>query len=116
MTLLQVAAVVGVSTLLVVAGAACGSGSTTTTSAASTTAAAMPKTHPSSFTDQQYAQAFAKAVVGKTTTSALAEWPPPYQTYHDQYNHRCYEWNDAGKALYNLCFKPSGVLALKVIE
>ena len=72
--------------------------------------------HPASFSDAQYQHAFANTVVGKTTTTALAEWPPPYQSYRDQYNHHCYEWDDVGHALYNLCFKPSGVLALKAVE
>jgi hypothetical protein len=46
----------------------------------------------------------------------LHAWPPPYQTFTDQYRQQCYEWWDKGYALYNLCFSKSGVLKLKTIE
>jgi hypothetical protein len=111
----RLAAVAAVAALVVIA-AGCGGGSKSSNPATTSTAASQSGLHPSSFTDAQYKQAFAKTVVGKTTTSALAQWPKPYQSYHDQYNHRCYEWNDPGHALYNLCFKPSGILAIKVVE
>ena len=72
--------------------------------------------HPQSFTHSQYARSFALATIGKTSVSVLDRWPPPYQTYHDEYLQRCYEWNDKGHALYNLCFKANGILALKILE
>jgi hypothetical protein len=72
--------------------------------------------HPRSFTHSQYARSFALATIGKTSLSVLDSWPPPYQTYHDEYLQRCFEWYDRGRALYNLCFKANGILALKIIE
>jgi hypothetical protein len=71
---------------------------------------------PKTLSHAKYAELFARARIGKTRISVLKKWPPPYQRYADQYGQRCYEWEDVGRALYNLCFKPSGVLALKVIE
>lgn len=71
---------------------------------------------PASFTHAQYVHMFALAKVGHMSIGAISAWPPPYQTYHDQYGQRCFEWNDVGHALDNLCFKPNGELALKVEE
>ncbi len=92
---------------------------TTSSSPRSTTTgsqAAGGGSRPSSFTHAQYTRSFALATIGKMPISALDQWPAPYQSYHDQYGQRCYEWNDVGHALFNLCFSKKGLLAIKVIE
>ncbi|MBV8080575.1 MAG: hypothetical protein JO186_09415 [Actinobacteria bacterium] len=63
---------------------------------------------------QEYATLFADAQVLHTKITVLNDWPRPYQTYHDGYMHRCYEWWDKPLYLYNLCFdRYTGVLVNK---
>ena len=72
--------------------------------------AAKPVTH------QQYAQLFANAEIQRTKLRVLSTWPKPYQTYHDAYLNRCYEWWDNPIAIYSLCFdRKSGTLVNKDI-
>ena len=85
-------------------------------SAAPARALATGAHQPRSFTHNQYVRWYSRAVIGKTSIGVLRSWPPPYQSYHDTYRHRCYEWDDKGRALYNLCFDAKGILTLKVIE
>jgi hypothetical protein len=59
----------------------------------------------------RYAALFQTMEPKRTRIGILTKWPKPYQSYHDQFGDRCYEWK-AGRTLYNLCFK-DGVLALK---
>ena len=61
---------------------------------------------------RDYAALFGSAVVRQTKISYLKQWPKPYQTYHDSYQHECYEWYDKPIALYSLCFK-NGLLVNK---
>jgi hypothetical protein len=62
-----------------------------------------------------FAALYHRAVIRKTRIGVLEEWPPPYQTFHDQYQHRCFQWWDKPVALYVLCFK-NGLLIDKAIE
>jgi len=63
---------------------------------------------------QDYARLFADASIMHTKITVLDKWPKPYQTYHDAYFHKCYEWWDKPLFLYNLCFdRTSGVLVNK---
>jgi hypothetical protein len=71
-------------------------------------------TEEATLTHQQYAELFANAQIQKTKISVLDQWPKPYQTYHDSYQHQCYEWWDKGAALYSLCFQ-KGTLVNKDI-
>jgi hypothetical protein len=98
---------------LVATAAGCGGDSSSSSTGATTTAQAASQ--PKSFTNAQYQRAFSIAKVGKTSIAVIKTWPPPYQHYTDQYGQQCYEWNDVGQALYNMCFKKNGLLALKVI-
>src|SRR5579872_5644387 len=81
----------------------------------SKTPAAAP-TRPSRLNHIQYVRLFESTVIGKTRISSLSSWPAPYQAYHDQYGHACYEWWDKPNDLFNLCFTTKGVLWAKVVE
>jgi hypothetical protein len=99
-TIVTVAAVIGVTVWATRTGHSAGSG--------------LPSTH------QEYAELFARATAGKTTTAVLNDWPkPPYQSFSSpvsktQIDH-CYEWYDKPVALYTLCFTKAGVLDNKEI-
>jgi hypothetical protein len=63
---------------------------------------------------REYAVLFATAALHKTKIDFIDQWPKPYQTYHDSYQHQCYEWWDKPRVLYSLCFM-NGTLVNKDI-
>jgi len=104
---------------LVVAAIALGVVLTSTSSKppATTGAAGVPAgSHPASLDHIQYVRLFESTVIGKTRISSLGRWPTPYQSYHDQYGHSCFEWWDKPNDLFNLCFTAKGLLWAKVVE
>ena len=73
-------------------------------------------TSAKTLTHEQYAQLFANADVRRTKVGVLSDWPKPYQTYHDAFMNRCFEWWDNPIAIYSLCFdRTSGALVNKDI-
>ena len=66
------------------------------------------------FDHMRYVRSFDSTTIGKTRISLLVQWPKPYQSYHDQSGHSCFEWWDKPLNLYNLCFR-KGVLITKSI-
>jgi hypothetical protein len=57
----------------------------------------------------RYSQLFQQAVVGKTTVRVLDTWPkPPYQTYHDNNDNRCYEWTTQRPPCSTTCASSTG--------
>lgn len=112
--------IAGTTALLVIAGAIVvavwlagrdsGAAATASTTSASTSPV-LPGSEIAPADAARFAALYRTMTVGKTRIDVLARWPKPYQSYHDQFDHRCYEWK-AGRRLYNLCFKQD-LLALK---
>lgn len=70
---------------------------------------------PQPLTHGGYVQLYLATTVGKTRLDTVLDtWPnPPAQDFHDGVGHRCLEWVDSTKTLYDMCFDKAGTLVRK---